>query len=111
MKVMMTHLVTIRWSARYEVIHAMKTGFQGVIQTLNSLTSVSENLQTWKDAQIILVLIENFFMSHLLYSEEIHGQINHIQKKLQEPSIGLVMCVIHMNAIKIFFNRNGVWIL
>ena len=67
-KVMMKHLVTTRWSARYEAIRAVKTRFQGLIQTLHSLTSASENLQTRGDAQIILLSTENFsFMSHLFY--------------------------------------------
>ena len=67
----------------------------------------SENLQTRGDAQIILLSIENFsFMSHFFYWEEIMGQINLTQKKLQEPGIGLDVCVIHMDETKIFFNRN-----
>ena len=41
----MKHLVTTRWSARYEAIRAVKTGFQA----LNSLTSASENLQTRRE--------------------------------------------------------------
>ena len=45
-------------------------------------------------------------MSHLFYREEIHGQINLIQKKLREPGIGLHGCGTHRNATKIFFNRN-----
>lgn len=65
-----------------------KTGFQGVIKVLDSLTSASENLQMRGDTQIILLSIENFsFMSHLFNWEEILGQINLIQKKLQETGI------------------------
>ena len=44
-KVMMKRLVTIRWNARHEAIRAVKTGLQGVIQALDSLTPASENLQ------------------------------------------------------------------
>ena len=40
MKVMMKDLVTIRCRARYEAIRAVKTGFQGVILVLSSLTSI-----------------------------------------------------------------------
>ena len=42
-------------------------------------------------------------MSHLFYWEEILTQINLIQKKL---SISLDVRVTHMDATKIFFNRN-----
>ena len=45
-------------------------------------------------------------MTHLFNWEEILGQINLFQKKLQEPDIGLDVCVTHMDATKIFFNRN-----
>ena len=45
--------------------------------------------------------------SHLFYWEEILEQINLIQKKLQELGIGLNVCVIHMDATKISFKRNG----
>ena len=34
------------------------------------------------------------------------GTKNLIQKKFQEPGIGLDVCVIHMDVTKIFFNRN-----
>ena len=103
----MKHLLITRWNARYEAVCAVKTGYQRVIQALNSLTSASGNLQTRGDAHIILLTIENFsFMSHFFYWEEIMGQINLIQKKLQEPGIGLDVRVIHIDAIKIFFNRN-----
>ena len=103
----MKRLVTTRWSVPYEAIQAVKTGFQGVTQALNSLTSTPENLQTRGDLQIILLSIENFsFMSHLFYYEDILGQINLIQKKLQKPVIGLDMCVTHLDTTKIFFNRN-----
>ena len=44
-------------------------------------------------------------MSHLFYWEEILGQINLIQKKLQEPGISLNVCVNKMDTTKIFFNR------
>ena len=43
-------------------------------------------------------------MSHLFYSEEILGQINLINKKLQKFGIALDVCVAHMNATEIFFN-------
>ena len=67
---MIKRLVTTRWSVRYEAIRAVKTGFQGVIQALNSLATVSENLQTRGDAQIVLLSIENLsFVSHLFYRE------------------------------------------
>ena len=79
----MKHLVTIRWSTCNEAIRAVKTGFQGVIQALDSLTSPSEDFQTREDSKIILILIENFsLMSHLFYWKEILFQINLIQKKL-----------------------------
>ena len=92
-KVMMKRLVTTCSSARYEAVYAVRIGFQGMIQALNSLTSSSENLQTRGDAQIILLSIENFsFMSHLFYWEEIPGQINLIQKKLQNMVL-VWMCV------------------
>ena len=45
-KVMMKRLVTTCWSSHYEAIHAEKTGFQGVIQAIDSLILSSENLQT-----------------------------------------------------------------
>ena len=98
-------LVTICWSARYEAIRAPKSGFQGGIQAFDSLTSASGNHQRRGNVQIILLSIENFsFMPHLLNWEEILEQINLTQKKLQEPGIGLDVCVTHMNATKIFFN-------
>ena len=65
-KVMMKRLVTTCWSARYEAIRAVKNKFQGGIQTFDSLTTASENVQTRVGAQIILLSIENFFMSHVL---------------------------------------------
>ena len=90
----MKRLATTFWNAHYEAIRAVKIGFQGVIQTLDSLTSASENLQTREFAQIILLSIENFFfMSYLFYWEEIQGQINLIQKEVQELVIGLDVCV------------------
>ena len=46
-------------------------------------------------------------MSNLFNWEEILGQINLIQKKLQESDIGLNVCVTHMDATKIFFYRNS----
>ena len=59
-----------------------------MIQALNS-----ENFQTRKNAHIILLSIENFsFISQLYYWEEILRQVNFIQKKLQEPGIGLDVC-------------------
>ena len=58
------------------------------------------------NTQIILLSIENFFISHLFYWKEILGQINPIQKKLQEPGIGLDVCVTHLDTTKNFFNRN-----
>ena len=65
---MIKRLVTTRWSARYEGIHEVKTGFQGVIQAVYSLTSASKSLQTRGDAQINLLSNEDFsFMSHLFY--------------------------------------------
>ena len=51
----MKRLVTTRSSARYKPIRAVKNGFQGVIQELDSLTLASENLQTRGDAQVILI--------------------------------------------------------
>ena len=66
MKIKIKRLAT----TRYKTIRAVKTGFQGVIQTLDSLTPAFENLQTRGDAQIILLSIDNFsFMSHLFYWE------------------------------------------
>ena len=63
-KVMMKRLVT----TRYKTIRAVKTGFQGVIQSLDLLTSASENLLTKGGTQIVLLSIENFsFMSRLFY--------------------------------------------
>ena len=107
LKVMMTGLVTTCWNARYEAIRAVKTRFPRVIQAFDSLISASENLQTREDAQIILLSVQKFsFMSHFFYWEEIMGQINLIQKKLQEPGIGLDVYVTHMDVTKIFFNRN-----
>ena len=67
---MMMRLITTCWGARYEAIRAVKTGFQGVIQRFDSLTSASENLQMSEDAQIILLSIENFFMSHSFYGKK-----------------------------------------
>ena len=85
----------------------MKTEIQGMIQALDSLTLASENLQTSGDTQIILLSTETFsFMSHLFYWEEILGQINLFQKKLQKHGIGFDVCTTHMDAITIFFNRN-----
>ena len=78
--------VTIRSSARYEAIRAMKTKFQRVVKALESLNSASEYLQTRGNAQIILLSI-------LFYWEEILGKINLIQKKLREHGIGLDVCV------------------
>ena len=96
MKFMINRLITTRRRAPYEAIRAEKIGFQGLIQTLDSLTSASENLQPRGNAQIILLSIENFsFMSYLFYWEEILGQINLFQKKLQEPGIGLDVCDPH----------------
>ena len=46
------------------------------------------------------------FMSLLFYWEEILEQINLTQKKLQESGIDLNVRVTHMDAMKIFFNRN-----
>ena len=60
---MMKRLVRTRWNAYYEAIRAVKTVFQGVIQTLNSLTLASEYLLMRGDAQIILLSIEKFFIS------------------------------------------------
>ena len=45
-------------------------------------------------------------MSHLFYWEEILGQINLIQKNLQEPGICLNVRVTDTNATKIYFNQN-----
>ena len=56
-KVMTKRLVTTCWSACYEAIREVKTGFQGAIQALDLLTSASENLQRSGDAQIILLSI------------------------------------------------------
>ena len=106
LKIMMKHLVTTRWSVCYKAIRAVKIGFQGMIQALDSLTSASENLQTRVDAQIILLSVENLFISHLFYCEEFLRQINLIEKKLQEPDIALDVCVTHMDSTKVFFNRN-----
>ena len=61
-------LVTIRWSVRYEAISAVKTGFQGVIQVLDSFISASENFQTSGDAQIILLSIENFSFLYICFT-------------------------------------------
>ena len=92
----MKRFVNTRWSARYEAIRAVKTGFQEVIQSHDLLTSASENIQKRGDVQIILLSIERFsFMSHLFYWNS--GQINLIQKDLQEPGIGLGGCVINMD--------------
>ena len=44
LKVIMKRLVTTTRSSHYEAIRAVKTGFQGVIQALNSLTSAPENI-------------------------------------------------------------------
>ena len=64
----MTRLVTTSWSVRYEAICAVKNGFQGMIEVLDSLTLASENLQMRGGAQIISLLIENiYFMLHLFY--------------------------------------------
>ena len=45
-------------------------------------------------------------MLYLFYLKEILRKINVIQKKLQEPGIGLDVCITHMDATKIFFNQN-----
>ena len=72
-EVLSSHIMKRLLSTHYKTIHAVKTEFQGVIQALDSLTSASENLQTRGYIQIISFSIENFFMSHLFYWEEILG--------------------------------------
>ena len=91
---MIKRLVTTRRRARYEAICAVETGFQCVIQALDSLISTLENLQTREDAQIICFKLKTS-SCHFFYWEEILGQINLIQKKLQEPGVGLDLCNPH----------------
>ena len=110
-KVTMKCLVTIRarYKARYKAIRAVKTGFQGVIQGRDLLTSASEHLQMRRDAQIILLSIENIsFMSYFFDWEEILGQINLIPLRnlITFKNLVLIWMCNPLGCVQNFLNQN-----
>ena len=101
-KVMMKHLVTTSLESTLRSHQCSENGISwsdSGTQFINLCFRKSSNERgctnhfafNWKLLQVTFVLLEEFL-----------GQINLIQKKLQEPGIGFDVCVTHMDTTKIF---------